>query len=661
MKLYRTGYRTSFKQAISAAPCYARNTETVRIAPVKTPSIERDANTAQRLFELTTLYEVSRLLQLAGSEQLTFDVLTAVMGLTGARWGIIWTAGSDECTMQAAHACGLNLDSIPPSSLPVEWINELSARSRPLLLRDGRFGAVPALSRGRGIPLPSSISEYGPEMILPLTAGKKLTGLIALGPNFLNRKYDQFLQDLLGSVGYMVGLVLDRQPGTSVAATGHFSDSAKACRQRFPALAEIVGESQAVLDLYHNLLTVANASCTVLLEGETGTGKQLAAEVIHRVSPRSAGPFIEVDCGSVPESLIESELFGHSKGAFTGAYHDRKGVFELADRGTLFLDEVSNLPFSVQGRLLRILQERRFRPVGGSSNIEVDVRVIAATNLDLHKAVQEEKFREDLFYRLYVYPIRLPPLRERKEDIPVLASHFLKRCAEENNLPMPGLNESVLSRLSKHAFPGNIRELRHIMERVLLRANGTGIGDGAELNEFFSRQSANSTISGERVKSGIKPVTASPQPWFPPANPFARQVPRGAWVIKVLRKHRFNIRAASEALTSCASMNPLEDPPLTDRSSLTYYLQGECFRLYLQENGDIDRVGFLLCPEDDELRRIAALRAQKYVDLARSTLVTCNSQEEARKVLLQKFSKLPRGYRDILTRLTNYLWDMENL
>jgi transcriptional regulator with GAF, ATPase, and Fis domain len=189
----------------------------------------------------------------------------------------------------------------------------------------------------------------------------------------------------------------------------------------------------------------------VLLEGETGSGKELAARVLHGLSPRREGPFIEVDCGAIPENLIESELFGHEKGAFTGATSARKGVFELADGGTLFLDEVANLPLKTQNRLLRVLQERRFRPIGGEESVEVDVRVVAASNRSLREAVREGSFREDLFYRLYVYPIRIPPLRNRREDIPSLASFYLEKCARDNDLPVPRLPDEFVERLTQHA------------------------------------------------------------------------------------------------------------------------------------------------------------------------------------------------------------------
>ncbi len=620
-------------------------------------TVETEANTAQRLFELTTLYEVSRVLQASTNpEQMAFDVLTAVIGLTGARWGIIWMTTDDDGTLRPVQACGLDIRRSTSALLSSDWLRALSDRSRPFLLKDVRSSGRLSSAGDNGLPVPSWLSDHNPELILPLAASGKLGGLITLGPNFLNRTYEPFLQNLLGSVGYLVALALGRQTDFTLHQDSPYSESVEAFLQRLPVLEEIVGESQAVLDLYKHLNMVANASCTVLLEGETGTGKQLAAEVLHKMGPRSSGPFIEVDCGSVPETLIESELFGHTKGAFTGADHDRKGVFELADGGTLFLDEVSNLPLSVQGRLLHVLQERRFRPIGGAANIEVNVRVIAATNRDLHKAVHEGTFREDLFYRLYVYPVRIPPLRERREDIPILASFFLKRCADENGLSLPRLTEGFMRRLAQYDFPGNVRELSHILERVLLQSDGKQVLhakalDGALLQQPAHPDPIGGTNTSSMVRHGLPTRESDPETY-----PYRPQQPRGAWVIEVLKGHRFNIKAAAETLTSLASTNHYPAPPLTDRSSLTYYLQGECFRLYLQEEGDVDRVGYALCADDDELRRVAVTRVQGYLASADDTLKACRSRSEAQERILEKFSKLPGTYRSVLLRLADYLW-----
>jgi Nif-specific regulatory protein len=205
----------------------------------------------------------------------------------------------------------------------------------------------------------------------------------------------------------------------------------------------------------------------VLLLGESGTGKELIARAIHYNSPQAEGPFITLNCAALPENLVESELFGHEKGAFTGATAVRKGRFELADGGTLFLDEIGELPLTMQSKLLRVLQERAFERVGGGKTITVQVRLIAATNLDLERAVAEGRFREDLYYRLKVVPIRVPPLRERKVDIPLLVDHFLKRLRQEHQKPTTIVPEA-LARLVDHHWPGNVRELENTLERLVI-------------------------------------------------------------------------------------------------------------------------------------------------------------------------------------------------
>jgi transcriptional regulator with GAF, ATPase, and Fis domain len=217
----------------------------------------------------------------------------------------------------------------------------------------------------------------------------------------------------------------------------------------------------------------------VLITGESGTGKELVARALHEQSSRRHSPFITVNCGAIPETLFESELFGHEKGAFTGAVATRSGRFELADKGTLFLDEVGELPLDMQVKLLRVLQERVFERVGGMSPIEVDVRLVASTNRDLADEVRSEGFRQDLYYRLNVIPIHLPPLRERTEDIPLLASHFLQRFNERLGRSITGITDSALDRLRSWNWPGNIRELENLMERTVLLCQEEEIGPNA--------------------------------------------------------------------------------------------------------------------------------------------------------------------------------------
>jgi transcriptional regulator with GAF, ATPase, and Fis domain len=228
-------------------------------------------------------------------------------------------------------------------------------------------------------------------------------------------------------------------------------------------LGELVGRSLAMREIFGLLERIAPTEATVLIDGETGTGKDLVARTLHGLSHRASEPFVVVDCGAVAGNLIESELFGHEKGAFTGATQTRQGAFELANGGTLFLDELGELALDLQPKLLRVLEQREIRRVGGNRQIKVDIRVVAATKQDLEREVQKGKFREDLYFRLSVVPIRLPPLRERKEDLPLLARAFLERLHPDGNVP--ALDDAALAALLAHDWPGNVRELRNVLER----------------------------------------------------------------------------------------------------------------------------------------------------------------------------------------------------
>jgi DNA-binding NtrC family response regulator len=233
-------------------------------------------------------------------------------------------------------------------------------------------------------------------------------------------------------------------------------------------LKNVIGRTPQMFEVYKTIAKVVDTKSTVLLYGERGTGKELVARSIHYNSPRNNHPFIPVDCGALVETLMESELFGHVRGAFTGALSSKKGLFEEADGGTLFLDEVSSLSLSMQTKLLRFLQEHEIKRVGGMESIKVDVRVIAATNQQLGPLVKNEKFREDLFDRLNVVSITLPPLRERKEDIPLLAAHFLQRFSEENHKNISRISQEALEILTQYSWPGNVRELEHAIERAVI-------------------------------------------------------------------------------------------------------------------------------------------------------------------------------------------------
>jgi two-component system response regulator AtoC len=267
----------------------------------------------------------------------------------------------------------------------------------------------------------------------------------------------------------------------------------------------LIGRSPALQAVFAVIEKVADTPSTVLISGESGTGKELIARALHANSSRKAGPFIKINCAAIPKTLMESELFGYEKGAFTGAVGSKPGRFELADAGTLFLDEIGEIPVEMQVKLLRVLQESEFERVGGIKTIKVDVRLVAATNRDLLKEVQGGAFREDLFYRLNVVPIHLPPLRERKGDIPLLVDHFISRFNERLKKKIDGVDTEAMARLVAHPWPGNIRELENVLERTILFCEGPTI-HGAELPPELSA-----------VPPGATPATGTTLP--PPAHP----------------------------------------------------------------------------------------------------------------------------------------------
>ena len=267
-----------------------------------------------------------------------------------------------------------------------------------------------------------------------------------------------------------------------------------------PRYGEIVGDSSVMKDVFRWIDRVARSDSTVMIYGESGTGKELVARAIHASSARGSGPFIRVNSGALSESLLDSELFGHEKGAFTGAERRRRGRFELANGGTLFLDEVATVAPQTQIRLLRVLQERELERVGGEETIPVDVRIIAATNQSVDRLLDGSAFREDLFYRLHVVPLTLPPLRDRREDIPILAGHFLEKLKKRTRSNVSGISASALERLTEYDWPGNVRELENVVERALVMADGEELSP-ADLPPLESHEFPRSVGQGEEFSS----------------------------------------------------------------------------------------------------------------------------------------------------------------
>ncbi len=305
-------------------------------------------------------------------------------------------------------------------------------------------------------------------------------------------------------------LLLDEQP-TVTRGTENW-------RQSFP---EIIGRSAGMLRVLESVSKVARADSSVLILGESGTGKELIAHAIHRLSPRSHKPYIPLNCSAIPEHLLESELFGHEKGAFTGADKRRLGHFEAASGGTIFLDEIGDMPASLQAKLLRVLQDKKFTMLGGNDTKEVDVRVIAATNKNLEKAVKEQTFRLDLYYRLNVLPVNIPALRERLDDIPALLDHFVETSNRMQNVSSPCyLTDELVQILVNYSWPGNVRQLQNLVERLIVMKGG-GALDATDLPKELADQIelAKATLDSQRVASGSPGNDVRRQVSMPLARP----------------------------------------------------------------------------------------------------------------------------------------------
>lgn len=312
--------------------------------------------------------------------------------------------------------------------------------------------------------------------VTPLMENEQLTGaVVAIKEEAQVIALNEQLQIALAKVEYLEQrLKENKETGWHSSRMRSESPEEKMVRSIRPgkAFEKFIGMSQRVLDALTLAAKAAKVQSTVFICGKSGTGKEVVAEGIHQASPRSQGPFIRLNCAAIPATLLESELFGHEKGAFTGAIKKKLGKFELAHKGTIFLDEIGEMELNMQTKLLRVLQSSRFERVGGEETLQVDVRVLAATNQDMEQMVKEGRFREDLYYRLNVIPIYLPPLKERQEDIPLLVDHFLKKFSQEFNKPIAGIKKAAMDALVRYEWPGNVRELQNIVERMVALTDG---------------------------------------------------------------------------------------------------------------------------------------------------------------------------------------------
>src|SRR5262245_6981880 len=326
-----------------------------------------------------------------------------------------------------------------------------------------------ALPDRNGLEILADIRDRDPQMaVIMITAYGTLDNAVRAmqngDTNFIQKPWDN--EKLLADVRVAVARRRAEEENEQLK---------RALKQRYN-FENIVGKSEPMLRIFDLVSQVAPSRSTVLVQGESGTGKELIAKAIHANSPRKDRPFVPVNTGSMPADLLESTLFGHVKGAFTSAISSKKGLFEVADGGTIFLDEIGTMNLETQAKILRVLQDRKFMHLGGVQEIQVDVRIIAATNVDLKQAVRDGRFREDLFYRLNVITVDLPPLRERREDIPLLVDFFIKKFAAENSRPVRQVSPEAMRPLMDYAWPGNVRELENVVERAVVLSSGQTIG-----------------------------------------------------------------------------------------------------------------------------------------------------------------------------------------
>jgi transcriptional regulator with GAF, ATPase, and Fis domain len=525
--------------------------------------------------------------------------------------------------------------------------------------------------RPASVPARNFIREHGRwlaacegEAIVPLVGRGGLWGVALFGPRLLGETYGPTELSILATSAQIVASALEnlafhsearslpRPDGRAKVETADCAeqklpasalpDDPASLREQFPVLSDLVGESTSFTAALRDLAQVAPTRCPVLILGETGTGKELAARALHQMSPRATGPFEVVDCGAIPRELIESELFGHVRGAFTGATRDRRGTFELAHGGTLFLDEIGELPTGAQTRLLRVLQEGQMRRVGDERTVHVDVRVVAATNRDLLTEVKEGRFRADVYYRIGVFTVKLPPLRDRQGDMAPLANALLGRLADETGKPKIQLNRALIRRLSEYPFPGNVRELQNILTVLLLRS----APEGPTLEDL---EAILAQASGDEPSVTTPSVTAVLQEEVPEAPAGKRDAETtGRWVLDQLRRCDFNLSQTERTLARLRrSPAGRSAAPVADRSSLTYYLQGECFKAFAECDFDLSQAARTIAGIPD-LEPRARARLEGFLEFVSGVVEPFAEAAEARAACRERLPKLPAHYLSYL-------------
>ncbi|MEW6442799.1 MAG: sigma 54-interacting transcriptional regulator [bacterium] len=453
--------------------------------------------------EILYLYEIAHSLNttvdLKKSVYLVLEILSKVLGMRHGTITILSRA-KDEIRIEVAH--GLSKEAIERGRYkPGEGITGR-------VLEQGKPIIVPKISEeplflDRTATRRKTREEYS-FICVPIKKGQTVVGTLSV-----DLPYDP-KADLKGSerrltvVATMLAQRVITLEALQMEKEALLSENLRLQEQLADrhSLHNIIGRSNKMREVYQMISQVCRSNATVLIRGESGTGKELVANAIHYNSPRAKHAFVKLNCAALPATLIESELFGHEKGAFTGAIKLKRGKFELADKGTIFLDEIGSIGLDVQYKLLRALQEKEFERIGGAQTLKTDVRILAATNKNLEQAVEEGSFREDLYYRLNVFPIYLPPLRERKTDILLLADHFLEKYAKENNKDIRRLSTPAIDMLVQYHWPGNVRELENCIERAVLLCEGNVI-HGFHLPPTLQTGKESDTVPAQALEEAV--------------------------------------------------------------------------------------------------------------------------------------------------------------
>ena len=479
--------------------------------------LEHDPDTAPRIYK--ALRPLSRPTEmgpmLAAIANATFELLPRATNLT-----LLLRNENDKDRFTLALSQGRNQSSNPEKDGSKEKPG-VSARASTAVLKRVLKERAAVLTANAQEEMSASRSIAAGKVLsllaVPLWRGEEITGIMQVDNRTSPGIFAESDLEMALLLGAQAAFAVDRVSliHRLTAAEERLLGENAYLKRRSSAITfdKIIGEAAPMKALLAQLAKVVDTRATVCVEGETGTGKELIASAVHYQSRRAEKMFVAQNCAALPENLLESELFGHKKGAFTSADSDKKGLFEIADGGTLFLDEVGEMPLSLQATLLRTLQEGTIRPVGGTKEKQVDVRIICATNRDLQAEVEKKTFREDLYYRLMVFPIRLPPLRERREDIKLLASHFLRRYSKEYNRPIAGLSHEILDAMTAYSWPGNIRELENEIQRLVIQADEGSWIEAPSLSPKIRQ--AEGTLARVAPKKGtLKDMMAEVERWL---------------------------------------------------------------------------------------------------------------------------------------------------